>query len=179
MDTNSKPSPRDFNLVVLGQIISVVGSSLLRFALSLYVLDRTGRADIFASLYAISSIPLLLAPLGGALADRFNRRNLMVIFDLANGAIVLFLILCMQAGSTSIAVIGVVMVLLSIVGSFETPTTSASIPLLVEESKLEGANGIVQAVQALSGVAAPILGGILYRMIGVQQLTVIRCVAIL
>lgn len=88
-------SPKNFRLMVAGQIISVLGSALLRFALSLYVLDLTGRADIYASLYAMSNIPLLLAPLGGVLADRFNRRNLMVIFDFASGAVTLIYILFM------------------------------------------------------------------------------------
>lgn len=79
---------KDFNLMVVGQIISILGSALLRFALSLYVLDITGRADLFAVLFAISSIPILLAPLGGAIADRFNRRNLMVLFDFVSSVIV-------------------------------------------------------------------------------------------
>lgn len=177
MQTTFKPSPKDFNLMVLGQVISILGSALLRFALSLYVLDITGREDIFATLFAISNIPLLLSPLGGAIADRFNRRNLMVIFDFTSSAVVLCLILFMLAGSVSIAFIGVIMVLLSVISSLYTPAVTASIPLLVEETKLEGANGIVQAVQALSGVAAPVLGGILYGIMGVQFLVVISCIA--
>ena len=177
MQNAIKPSPKDFALMVLGQVISILGSSLLRFALSLYVLDITGREDIFAALFAISNIPLLLAPLGGAIADRFNRRNLMVIFDFTSSAIVFCLFLLMSAGNTSVMLIGVIMVLLSIVSALYTPAVTASIPLLVEERKLEGANGIVQAVQALSGVAAPILGGILYGIVGVHSLVVISGIA--
>lgn len=174
---NIKPSPKDFNLMVLGQVISIFGSALLRFALSLYVLDITGRADMFAMLYAISNIPLLLAPLGGAIADRFNRRNLMVIFDFSSSFIVFCFLILMSAGSRSVILIGAVMVLLSIISAMYTPAVTASIPLLVEESKLEGANGIVQAVQALSGVAAPILGGILYGVMGVETVVIFSCVS--
>ena len=75
--------------MVVGQIISILGSALLRFALSLFVLDITGRADLFAVLFAISSLPVLLTPFGGAIADRFNRRNLMVLFDFISSGIVL------------------------------------------------------------------------------------------
>lgn len=171
------PSPKDFNLIVLGQIISILGSALLRFALSLYVLDTTGSESLFATLYAVSNIPLLLAPLGGAIADRFNRRNLMVIFDFTSSGIVLCLLLLMNAGSVSTFKIGVIMVLLSIIGALYTPSVTASIPLLVEEKKLEGANGIVQAVQALSAVAAPVLGGILYGVMGVKAVIVFSCIA--
>lgn len=171
------PSPKNFNLMVSGQIISILGSALLRFALSLYVLDTTGSGSLFATLFAISNIPLLLAPLGGAIADRFNRRNLMVIFDFTSSAIVLSLIILMSVGSISVFTAGTSMVLLSIVSALYTPAVTASIPLLVEEQKLEGANGLVQAVQALSAVAAPVLGGILYGLMGLKIVVAVSCIS--
>lgn len=171
------PSPKNFNLMVSGQIISILGSALLRFALSLYVLDTTGSGSLFATLFAISNIPLLLAPLGGAIADRFNRRNLMVIFDFTSSAIVLSLIILMSVGSISVFTAGTSMVLLSIVSALYTPAVTASIPLLVEEQKLEGANGLVQAVQALSAVAAPVLGGILYGLMGLKTVVAVSCIS--
>ena len=171
------PSPKNFKLMVFGQIISILGSALLRFALSLYVLDTTGSESLFATMFAISNIPLLLAPLGGAVADRFNRRNLMVLFDFTSSAIVLCLIILMNAGNISIPAIGVTMVLLSIVSALYTPAVTASIPLLVENNKLEGANGLVQAVQSLSAVAAPVLGGILYGIMGLNIIIIISCIS--
>lgn len=66
MSNENRLYTRDFGLVVVGQIISVFGSSLVRFALSLYVLDMTGRADVFATVYAISNIPRLLIVTIGA-----------------------------------------------------------------------------------------------------------------
>lgn len=164
---------KDFNLMVIGQIISILGSALLRFALSLYVLDITGRADLFAVLFAISSVPILLAPLGGAVADRFNRRNLMVIFDFTSSIIVFTFFVMLTIGNSSVLLIGVVMVLLSLVSAMYAPAVMASIPVLVEEEKLEQANGIVNGIQALSNVAAPVLGGILYGLIGLKVLVVV------
>ena len=163
--------------MVLGQIISIFGAALLRFALSLYVLDTTGNESMFATLYAITNIPLLLAPLGGAIADRFNRRNLMVIFDFVSSAMVMSLLLLMVAGNHSVLMIGIIMVALAVISALYTPAVTASIPLLVTKEKLEGANGIVQAVQALSGVAAPILGGVFYSVFGVNTLLAISCAA--
>ncbi|MEQ6356289.1 MFS transporter [Lysinibacillus sp. M3] len=168
-----KSFSKDFNLMVIGQIISILGSALLRFALSLYVLDITGRADLFAVLFAISSVPILLAPLGGAIADRFNRRNLMVIFDFASSIIVFVFFAMLAIGNSSVLLIGVVMVLLSLVSAMYAPAVMASIPVLVEEEKLEQANGIVNGIQALSNVAAPVLGGILYGLIGLKVLVVV------
>lgn len=90
---------RSFQLLLLGQIISILGSALLRFGLSLYALDLTGRADIFGTLYALSSIPLLLSPIGGAIADRFNRRHLIVIFDFASCIVVLGFLFLLAGGT--------------------------------------------------------------------------------
>lgn len=167
---------KDFKLMIVGQVISVFGAALLRFALSLYILDITGRADMFAALYAVSNIPILLSPLGGAIADRFNRRNLMVLFDFTSSLVVMFLFLLISAGLATVTPIGVIMVLLSMISAMETPTVTASIPLLVETEKLESANGIAQAVQALSGVAAPILGGVLYSSFEIRFLVIITCI---
>lgn len=169
------PSSKNFKRMVLGQIISILGSALLRFALSLYVLDVTGSESLFAALFAISNIPLLLAPLGGAIADRFNRRNLMVIFDFTSSAIVLVFMLFMNVGRLSVFLVGFTMVLLSVVSALYTPAVTASIPLLVEKQKLEGANGLVQAVQSLSAVAAPVLGGILYGFMGLKIVVAVSC----
>lgn len=168
---------KDFNLMIFGQTISILGSSLLRFALSLYVLDITGRADMFATIFAISNIPRLLMPLGGAIADRFNRRNLMVIYDFSSSFIVLLLFLLMSTGPPSVIVIGMVMVLLSIISSMYTPTVNASVPLLVRDNKIESANGIVTAVHALSDVTAPVIGGLLYNMMGVNALVIASGIA--
>ena len=176
-NSNIKPFPKAFNLMVIGQIISVLGSSLLRFALSLYVLDITGRADIFATLYAVSNVPLLIAPLGGAIADRFNRRNLMMILDFASSIIVFCYILLLAFDNNSVILIGVVMFLLAMISAMYSPVVMASVPLLIVENKLEQANGIVNGVQALSNVAAPVLGGVLYGILGLKMLVVMSCIA--
>lgn len=177
MPASIQSSLKDFHLMVSGQIITILGSTLLRFALSLYVLDITGRANIFAGLYAITSIPFLLAPLGGAIADRFNRRNVMVILDFINAAIVLSFIVLLLTESVSILLIGTIMFLLAVVSAMYAPVVMASIPQLVPEKKLEQANGIINGVQALSNIVAPVLGGILYGIIGLKMLVIISCLA--
>ncbi|UNT54194.1 MFS transporter [Lysinibacillus capsici] len=173
MLVKEKGFSKDFIIMVVGQIISILGSALLRFALSLFVLDITGRADLFAVLFAISSLPVLLTPFGGAIADRFNRRNLMVLFDFVSSGIVLIFFIVLLTDNHSVLWIGLVMVLLSFISAMYTPAVMASIPLLVSEQKLEQANGIVNGVQALAGVTAPVLGGILYGMLGLKLLVIV------
>lgn len=173
MLVKEKGFSKDFIIMVVGQIISILGSALLRFALSLFVLDITGRADLFAVLFAISSLPILLTPFGGAIADRLNRRNLMVLFDLVSSGIVWMFFIGLLTDNHSVLWIGLVMVLLSFISAMYTPAVMASIPLLVSDQKLEQANGIVNGVQALAGVTAPVLGGILYGMLGLETLVIV------
>ncbi|MGY4794993.1 MFS transporter [Lysinibacillus fusiformis] len=173
MLVKEKGFSKDFIIMVVGQIISILGSALLRFALSLFVLDITGRADLFAVLFAISSLPILLTPFGGAIADRFNRRNLMVLFDFVSSGIVWMFFIGLLTDNHSVIWIGLVMVLLSFISAMYTPAVMASIPLLVSDQKLEQANGIVNGVQALAGVTAPVLGGILYGMLGLKTLVIV------
>ena len=168
----------NFVLVVIGQVISLLGSVMIRFALNLYVLDITGRADIFALVIAISAIPgIVFSPIGGAIADRFNRRNLMVIFDFSSSIVIFILFLLMNTGQIPVIAIGIILAILAIISSMYQPAVQASVPVLVGEDRLAGANGIVNAVGGLAGILGPILGGILYGIIGLRMLVVISSAA--
>lgn len=164
-----KGNKKNISYLMLGQFISVFGGAILRFALSLFVLDVTGRADIFATVLAISSIPVLFAPIGGVIADRFDRKLLMVLMDVAN-AIIAGLLFLVVGTTESILGIGVLIFILAIVGSFDTPVVGASIPLLVEEDELEKINGLSNGILQLSNVVAPIIGGIFYGVMGAKLL---------
>ena len=73
---------RDFTMVVIGQIISLFGNGILRFALPLYLLRETGSSSLFGIVTACSFIPMVIFSLfGGVVADRVNKRNIMVILD--------------------------------------------------------------------------------------------------
>lgn len=169
---------RDFTLVVIGQVISIFGSAILRFALNLYVLDLTGRADVFALVIALSALPgIVLSPVGGAIADRFNRRNLMVIFDFCSSATVLVLFFLIRMQTASVVAVGVIVAVLSLISSVYQPTVQASIPQLASVENLEEANGVVNGVGALAGLLGPVLGGVLYAALGLNTLVAASCAA--
>jgi MFS family permease len=169
---------RNFSILVTGQIVTLFGAALLRFALSLYALDLTGRSDVFALMLVLAYLPLLLAPVAGAIADRVRRRELIVAIDVLNGLIMLgFIALSQVQENPSLIVIGAVMMLLGLTSAFDTPAVQASVPLLVPEERLEQAIGITQSVNSLSGTIAPIIGGLLYEFFGVSVLMVASCIA--
>lgn len=161
---------RDFTIMILGQIISLFGNSILRFALSLYVLEVTGSAAVFGTILAVSMIPtVLLSPFGGVLADRLPKQKIMTILDFAiAGLIVVYNI---KLGSTgNLAAVTVFMIFLTLIQAFYQPSVQASIPLLAAQEHLMAANGIVMQVQALAGLLGPILAGILYGIGGVMPI---------
>ncbi|MGL4736864.1 MAG: MFS transporter [Cellulosilyticaceae bacterium] len=161
---------KDFTLVVLGQIISLFGGAILRFALPLYLLRQTGSAALFGLVTACSFLPMIvLSLLGGVLADRVNKRHIMVILDFATAALVLFFSLTFGKLALVPLLICVLMILYGIQGMYQ-PAVQASIPALVSSDQLMPANTIINQVNALANLLGPIIGGILFSSWGLTPI---------
>ena len=159
---------KNFTLLILGQLTSLFGNFILKLALSMYVLEATGSAAIFAGILSAATIPtILLSPLGGILADRADRRNIMVALDALTGVSVLCAALFLSE-SNAIAVISTLLIILSILGAFETPTVQACIPTMLQGDNIMKGNAVVNQVASLSYLIAPVLGGVLYAMLGLK-----------
>ncbi|MEG0495943.1 MAG: MFS transporter [Eubacterium sp.] len=173
MYSNQKLLNRDFLLVVIGQIISLFGNTILRFALPLYLLNTTGSSAIFGSVMALSMIPMaLLSPVGGIIADRINRRNIMIFLDfITSGLVILFGLIFVP--EHAVILIGTMMVVLSIIQSLYSPSVQASVPVLSSTKNLMKSNAIINQVQALSSLLGPSIGGILYGFWGLMPIIVV------
>lgn len=159
---------KNFILLILGQLTSLFGNFILKLALSMYVLEVTGSAAIFAGILSVATIPtIILSPLGGILADRADRRNIMVALDALTGISVLCATLLL-AERNDLAVISVLLVILSVLGAFETPTVQACIPTMLQGDNIMRGNAVVNQVASLSYLIAPMLGGVLYAMFGLK-----------
>lgn len=170
---------RNFILMIAGQIISIFGNTILRFSLSLYVLKVTGSASIFATITAIAVIPtILFSPIGGIIADRVNRRTIMLSLDFLTSALI-FAFALFNVQSFSIPLIAVLMIALSIIQAFYQPSVSASIPLLVKEEQLMQANSTVTQINALATLMGPIIGGFLFSFLPFFLLLIIAAIAFL
>ena len=157
---------RNFTFLILGQVSSLLGNYTLKFALSMYVLEQTGSASIFATLLAVAMLPtILLSPFGGILADRANRRNIMVGLDTLSGLTVLVAGLVLPFGH-DIWVIGALLVILSVLAAFESPTVQACIPQMLSGDNLMKGNAAVNQVQAIAGLITPFLGSLVYAAFG-------------
>ena len=163
---------KNFTLLVLGQASSLFGNYILRLALSMYVLEVTGSAAVFAGILSLSTIPtILLSPIGGILADRADRRDIMVALDTLTGMSVLCAAVFLS-GDNAVVVIGVLLVILSVLGAFETPTVQACIPQMLAGDNIIKGNAVVNQVASISYLLAPLLGGILYSAVGLKPVMV-------
>ena len=167
---NSRLFQRDFTIMILGQIISLFGNAILRFSLSLYVLEVTGSAAVFGTILAVSMIPtVLLSPFGGVLADRLPKQKIMTILDFVTAGLIVFYD-AFYGSAENLAAVTIFMILLTLIQAFYQPSVQASIPLLASQEQLMAANGIVMQVQALAGLLGPILAGMLYGIGGVKPI---------
>ena len=142
---------KNFNILVLGQIISLFGSSIQRFALSLYLLDLTGSASVFATILAISMIPVvLISPIAGMLADRGDKKKLMVLLDVLSAVLLMAYAGVVFNSNDHVFIIATVMVLLSTISTIYQPVVSTCIPVIVADENLVRACAIIQQVSSLS-----------------------------
>ncbi|MBC3516579.1 MFS transporter [Neobittarella massiliensis] len=169
----SAPFGRDFILVVIGQIISLFGNAILRFALPLYLLRQTGSSELFGVVTACSFLPMIvLSLMGGVLADRINKRNIMVALDFTTAALVLLFYLGLGELPTVPIMILFLMMLYGISGTYQ-PAVQASIPILVASDKLMVANAIINQVSTLSGLLGPVIGGLLFGTWGITPILMV------
>ena len=164
---------KNFNLLIGSQLFSVLGTTIVQFVISLYVLDITKSALTFSVIASLSIVGRLIClPFCGVLADRLPKRNLMLLMDclyliLSVG---LFLVTRLENPVTAI---GILTVIIGMVSAFETPVVQSAIPVICEEEEIPRANGIISSIGTLGTVLGPILAGIIYRFDAVYQIFII------
>lgn len=161
---------KDFLLIVIGQIISLFGNAILRFALPLYLLRETGSSALFGIVTACSLLPMIaLSLLGGVLADRVNKRNIMVGLDFFTAAVITGFYILKGIMLTVPLFTVTLMLLYGISGTYQ-PAVQASIPALVPKERILSASAIVNQIGSLANFVGPIIGGMLYGVWGIKSI---------
>ena len=164
---------KNFNLLIGSQLFSVLGTTIVQFVISLYVLDITKSALTFSVIASLSIVGRLIClPFCGVLADRLSKRNLMLLMDCLYLilSIGLFLVTRLENPVTAI---GILTVIIGMVSAFETPVVQSAIPIICKEEEIPRANGIISSIGTLGTVLGPILAGIIYRFDAVYQIFMI------
>ena len=166
---------RDFLLLWQGQTVSGVGVAMSQVATVYWLLEETGSATTMGLVAMTAAIPgVLLGPFGGALADRYSRKTLIVVGNCLLGIAALCLAIAFLAVAgrveLKIAALVVYAVLTGAVNAVLRPAVMASVPNLVPFTRLNTANALNSfATMASSGIGNAI-GGVLFRVIGAPML---------
>ena len=167
---------RNFLMVVIGQIISLFGNAVLRFALPLYLLNETGSAALFGVVSACAFIPMIiLSPVGGIFADRVNKRNIMVVLDFSTAILVFGVIVLLGKMNLVALLLGAMFLLYGIQGAYQ-PAVQASMPALLAEQHIMQGNAVINLVSSFSGLIGPVVGGALFGFYGIMPILYVSVV---
>jgi DHA3 family macrolide efflux protein-like MFS transporter len=175
--SEAKVSPRNMNTFLLiwtGELISIIGSGLTSFALGVWIYTQTGQATPFALTVLFGNLPrILLSPLAGSLADRWNRRWLMILADTGDALVTLAAFILLSLGNLQIWQIYLISLFNAAFASFQEPAYTASITMLVPKKDLARASGMVQMGQAAEMLVSPLLAGLLFLAIGLNGIIMV------
>ena len=175
---------RNYLPMGIGQILSLLGSALVQFALVWYLTKETGSATTLLMATLIATLPsVFLGPFAGALVDRWNRKLTMIVSDGFVALATLVLALLFAMGVIQVWHIYVILFVRSLAGIFQGPAMDASTTLMIPREHFTRFAGLQQGVRGIIEIVSPVLGALLFKLLPVQAIlaidTVTAAIAIL
>ncbi|MCM1087534.1 MAG: MFS transporter [Muribaculaceae bacterium] len=160
---------KKFFMIWFGELISSIGSGMTAFALSIYIYERTGSVTYVSLVTLFAYLPtVLLNPLGGALADRYDRRLLMIIGDLFSGLGLVFVLWQIQLQTGGIVPILVGVTINAVFVALLEPSYKATITDLLTEEEYAKASGMAQMAGSARYLISPALAGLLLAVADIR-----------
>jgi len=158
-----------FTVVWFGQLISMLGTAMTRFALLIWAFEQTRDATTLALLGFFSYILYLaLSPIAGVLVDRLDRRWVMLITDLGAGLMTLVMLILYSTGSLQIWHLYLLEALTGAFEAFQKPAYSAATSVLVPKDQYARTNGMRSLSEGVSQVFAPFFAGLVLRLVDID-----------
>ncbi len=174
MKSNRPTGMFGFALVVVGQIISLLGSSMTGFALSIWAWQETGLATTLSLVAVTHFAPtVLISPIAGALVDRWNRKLVMMLSDLGAAVSTLAIFMLFSAGRLEIWHLYVANAFSGVFQAFQWPAYSAAVTTIVPKEQYGRAYGMMSIAEPASGIFAPIFAAALIGSIGIDGILLI------
>lgn len=166
-----------FILLWLGEMISNIGSGMTAFALSLYIYNLTGKVSDIAMLSLISFLPaILINPIGGILADRYDRRVLMIMGDVLSGLCLLYILYIIRTSvnmSDTIVPIFIAIGVSSIFLGILEPAYKSTVTELISSDNYDKASGLLQLAASSKLLISPALAGIILAKSNIDLILII------
>ncbi|HML24384.1 MAG TPA: MFS transporter [Aggregatilinea sp.] len=158
---------RTFYILIVTQTFSMIGSQMTSFAVAIKVFNDTDQATPLTLVSFLSILPRILsANIAGMLADRWDRRYVMVIADVGQAVTTLLLLITFVTGTFELWQLYVLTAISSVFGVFQGPAFDAAVTMLVPDNHRDRANAIRQLTGPSSGLIGPVLAGLLFAIIG-------------
>ena len=159
---------KGFTAVWAGQFVSILGTSMTNFALTIWAWEKTGEATALALVgFSFVAPYILMSPFAGALVDRWNRKLVMMLSDLAAGASTLAVLLLFASGRLEVWHLYVTSAFAGAFQAFQFPAFSAAITLMLDKEQYARANGMMSLAHSASNIFAPVAAGILLPIVGI------------
>jgi MFS family permease len=169
-----------FTVIWVGQVFSLLGTSMTRFALTIWAWSITGEATTLALVGFFSYAPtVLLSPFAGALVDRWNRKLTMMLSDIAAGISTIIVLLLFVTGNLQIWHLYITGAFSGAFLAFQFPAYSATITMLVSKDQYGRASGMLSIARYGSSIFAPVLASILLGIIGINGILSIDVITLL
>lgn len=171
---------RGFLAIWLGQFLSAIGTQTTAFALSIWVFQGTSSVGKLGMVVAAQMLPtILLVSLAGVVADRFDRRRIMIFCKLASSCVALATLLLINAGALAPTSVGVMVAVAASFAIFHQIAYAASVPMLVPRALYQRANGMIQLSIHVSAVVVPMVAVLILGAVGIQRVLWIEIVCAL
>lgn len=165
---------KKFLIIWIGEFISSIGSGLTAFALGVYVFQTTGSAVAVSLTTLFAFLPtILLNPVGGVLADRFDRRLMMICGDLFSAFGLLYMLICFRLGDLGTLQIYIGVTISAIFVALLEPAYKATITDLLTEDDFAKASGMVQLAASSKYLLSPIVGGFMLTITNIGTILII------
>lgn len=166
-----------FGVVWFGQIISLLGTNMTGFGLTIWAYTITGSPTALALVNFFFITPMLIfSPFAGALVDRSNRKFMMMISDLASGVATILILVLYLTGRLEIWHLYITGAFQGVFQAFQWPAYSAAITTMLPKEQYGRANGMMSLADSAAGIFSPVLAAALLAAIGLQGLLVIDIV---
>jgi len=179
MSQQTRPTGmRAFWVIWAGQVVSLLGTAMTNFGLTIWAYQETGEATALALIGFFFITPMvILSPTAGAIVDRSNRKTMMMLSDLAAGLTTIVQLALLLTGNLEIWHLYITAAVAGTFQTFQWPAFSAAITLMVPKEQYGRANGLLQLANAASGIFAPLLAAALLGFIGLTGIMAIDVVS--
>jgi predicted MFS family arabinose efflux permease len=168
------PGMRTFTTVWAGQLVSMIGSALTSFGVGVWVYQETGSATTFGLILLFTVLPaIVVAPVAGALVDRWDRRAVMLLADSGAALSTLAMAALLVAGRLEVWHVCAAVTVSATLRTFQWPAWTATTSILVPEEQLGRASAMMSFARSAAQVVGPLLGGVLVGIIGLEGVIVI------